>query len=122
MTTDASARAEIRYLLTPDIEPETYVPEDPERFMFLVQLIAGPAGEPGEESFDFEVCSPGWLAEQARGGPVSGRHHVIVGRFDWPALVAYFEDLVARCTGADWAEVAAKLSRYGHWEFEDYRP
>ena len=35
MTTDASARAEIRYLLTPDIEPETYAPEDPERFVFL---------------------------------------------------------------------------------------
>lgn len=121
MTSPSPARAEIRFLHTPDIDPETYVPEDPERFVFLVQLIAGPAGERGEESFGFEVCSPGWLAEQARTGPITGRHHVIVDRFDWPALVTYFEKLVTRCTGADWAEVATKLSRYGLWEFEDYR-
>jgi hypothetical protein len=121
MTTNGLARAEIRWLLTPDIEPESYVPEDPERFVFLVQMIAGPAGEAGEESFQFEVCSPGWLREQARSGPVSGRHYVIVDRFDWPALRAYFDDLVAGCTGADWSEVTAKLSRYGLWEFEDYR-
>ena len=119
MTTNGTARAEIRWLLTPDIEPESYVPEDPERFVFLVEMIAGPAGEKGEESFQFEVCSPGWLREQARNGPFPGRHLVIVDRFDWPALVAYFDDLVARCTGRDWSEVTAKLSR--HWEFEDYR-
>lgn len=64
MTTNGAARAEIRWLLTPDIEPESYVPEDPERSR-----------------------------------PFSG----------------------ARCTGKDWSEVAGKLSRYGHWEFEDYR-
>ncbi|MFG1645559.1 immunity 8 family protein [Amycolatopsis sp. NPDC049252] len=116
-------RAEIRFLLTPDIEPESYVPEDPERFMFLVQMIAGPAGEPGEESFCFEVCTPGWLRDEAlRDGPISGRHHVIVDRFDWPSLLKYFDGLVASCEGADWTEVTGKLSRYGLWEFEDYRP
>nr|WP_264086351.1 immunity 8 family protein [Amycolatopsis lexingtonensis] len=109
-------------MLTPDIDPESYVPEDPECFMFLVQLIAGPAGEPGEESFCFEVCSAGWLRARARQeGPITGRHHVVVDRFDWPALVAYFDGLVTGCGGADWHEVTAKLSRYGLWEFEDYR-
>jgi hypothetical protein len=39
--------AEIRHLLTPDIDPDTYVPDDPDRFMFLVQMLAGPAGEKG---------------------------------------------------------------------------
>jgi len=113
--------AEIRYLHTPDIDPGTFVPDDPERFAFLVQLIAGPAGEKGEESFDFEVCTPGWLREQARlEGPLNGRHHVIIDTFNWPALQSYFQRLVNRCHGQDWHEIAAKLSRYGHWEFEDY--
>jgi hypothetical protein len=116
-------RAEIRYLLTPDIEPATFVPDDPDRFMFLVEMIAGPAGEPGEESFQFEVCTPGWLLERARThGPSTGRHYVIVDRFDWPALQTYFRKLVAGCQGADWHEVATRLSRYGYWEFEDYEP
>lgn len=114
-------RAEIRHLLTPDIDPDSYVPDDPERFAFLVQMLAGPLGEPGEESFQFTVCTPGWLHEQVqRDGPVNGRHHVIVDAFDWQALQTYFHRLVGGCWGADWSEVAQKLSRYGFWEFEDY--
>jgi hypothetical protein len=116
-------QAEIRYLHTPDIDPATFTPDDPERFAFLVQMIAGPAGEKGEESFDFEVCTPGWLHERAsREGPVNGRHHLIIDTFNWPALRSYFQQLVTRCQGQDWHEIAAKLSRYGHWEFEDYAP
>ncbi|MGD0701507.1 MAG: immunity 8 family protein [Trebonia sp.] len=114
-------QAEIRYLRTPDINPATFTPDDPERFAFLVQMIAGPAGEKGEESFDFEVCTPGWLHERARReGPVNGRHHLIIDTFNWPALQSYFQQLVTRCPGQDWHEIAAKLSRYGHWEFEDH--
>jgi hypothetical protein len=117
-------RPVIRHLLTPDTDPpESYVPEDPERFMFLVQMLAGPEGEEGEESFQFVVCSPGWLGEHIRqNGPVSGRHHIIVDHYDWPALVAYFEALVAGCHGANWHEAAERLARYGWWEFEDYTP
>jgi hypothetical protein len=116
-------QAEIRHLLTPDINPDTYVPDDPDRFAFLVQMLAGPAGEPSEESFQFEVCTPGWLHQQVqRDGPLNGRHHVIVDTFNWPALQTYFQHLVTSCTGADWHEVATKLARYGYWEFEDYTP
>jgi Immunity protein 8 len=116
-------RAEIRHLLTPDIDPDRFVPDDAERFMFLVQVLAGPAGDHGEESFQFIVCTPGWLAEQIRrDGPMSGRHHVIVNSFDWPALVSFLQRLVSRCTGTDWDEVATRLSRFGHYEFEDYTP
>lgn len=70
-------RAEIRNLLTPDVDPD---------------------------------------------GPVNGGHYVIVNRFDWPTLRNYFDRLVAGIAGADWNEVATQLSRYGHWEFEDYTP
>jgi hypothetical protein len=72
-------QAEIRHLLTPDIDPDTFVPDHPDRFMFLVDMPAGPAAGPGEESFQFEVCTPGWLHERARhDGPITGRHYVIV--------------------------------------------
>src|SRR5260221_6324103 len=114
-------QAEIHYLHTPDIDPDTFAPDDPERFAFLVQMHAGPAGGKGEESFDFEVCTPGWLLERARReGPMNGRHLVIIDTFNWPALQSYFQRLVSPCPGSDWHEVATKLSRYGHWEFEDY--
>ena len=51
---------------------------------------------------------------------MNGRHLVIVDAFHWPTIRPYFERLVDRCTGATWREVTEKLSRYGHWEFEDY--
>lgn len=86
-------------------------------------MLVGPAGEQGEESFQFEVCTPGWLAEQIEhDGPTNGRHYVVVNHFHWPTLQNYFERLVTRHWGADWHEVATKLSRYGYWEFEDYAP
>jgi hypothetical protein len=116
-------RAEIRHLLTPDINPDTFVPDDPKRFSFLVQMVAGPLGEEGEESFQFEVCTPGWLSDRIEhDGPTNGRHYVIVNHFHWPTLRNYFERLVTRLWGTDWPEVVTKLSRYGHWEFEDYTP
>ncbi|MFI6166325.1 Imm8 family immunity protein [Nocardia sp. NPDC051052] len=114
-------RAEIRELLTPDIDSDTFVPDDPDRFCFLVQMLAGPAGDEGEESFQFEVCTPGWLSERIeRDGPINGRHYVIVNNFHWPTLQNYFERLVTRIWGDNWREIATELSRYGGWEFEDY--
>lgn len=117
-------RAEIKELHSPDAyDLATFVPDDPARICVLVQIIAGPEGEPGEESFDVVVCSPGWLSDQVRAhGPTSGRHHLVVETFDWPVLRKYFVNLVHSCEGEDWSEVAAKLSRHGAWEFEDYQP
>ncbi|MEZ0096331.1 Imm8 family immunity protein [Streptacidiphilus sp. EB129] len=111
-------RVQIRHLLTPDIDPTTFAPEDPERFMFMVQMLARPSDGPGEESFQFIVCTPGWLQDQVdRDGPMPGAHHVIVGTFDWPALKTFFQRLVSQCAGADWNEAATKLSRYSLYEF-----
>lgn len=114
-------RATIRSLATPDIDPGTFTPEDPDRFMFLVMMLAGPSDGPGEEPFQFEVCTPGWLHELVQhDGPLPGHHYVIVNSFDWAALQTFFQRLVTRCWGNDWREVATKLSRYSLWEFEDY--
>jgi hypothetical protein len=114
-------RAQIRHLLTLDIDPNTFAPEDPERFMFMVQMLAGPSDGPGEESFQFIVCTPGWLQDQvSREGPMLSTHHVIVGTYDWPALKTFFEQLASRCTGADWREAATKLSRHSDYEYADW--
>jgi Immunity protein 8 len=120
---EANVRAEIRYLHTPDIDPDSFVPDDPERFMFLVQMLAGPSGDRGEESFEFTVCTPGWLHDRARSdGPITGANTVIVDGYNWAALQSFFQKLVSRCTGPTWQAVATKLGRYGRYEFEDYTP
>lgn len=41
--------------------------------------------------------------------------------FNYEALRACITDFCSSCEGADWTEVGTKVSRLGHWEFEDYR-
>ena len=86
-------------------------------------MIIGPALQDGEESFDVEVCTPAWLAQ--RYGPhgiVSGRHHLIVFEYDFKVIDSYLREFVANCSGDTWQDVAGKIGRLGHWEFEDYSP
>ncbi|WP_104092563.1 immunity 8 family protein [Arthrobacter sp. GMC3] len=88
-----------------------------------IRLLAGPDGEPGEESFDITVCSPAWIAEQVdRDGIWDGRHHLIVSEFNWPRIRSFITGRVEAGQGQTWIEVAEKLGRLGAWEFEDYRP
>jgi hypothetical protein len=117
-------RAVLRYLHSPDVPDLTaYSPADPAKFSILVQAMIGPQGGDGEESFDVQVCTPRWLEADHNGGDIiSGRHMLIVLKFDYDALKRYFEHAAASVTGADWDEVAQKLSRIGKWEFEDYQP
>src|SRR5580698_6825215 len=58
----ANIRAELRFLSATGVaDPlEAYHPEPP--FGFCVLAIVGPLGAPGQESFDFMVCTPDWFA------------------------------------------------------------
>ena len=116
-------RAELRFLFSPDADPlSEYRPEGD--FGILVQAMIGPAGGKGHESFDFVLCTIAWFEREHLqiAAPVSGRHFLFVRVFDYATLEKFVGDYSAACEGATWDEVADKLSRLGHWEFEDYRP
>lgn len=54
-------RASVRRFHSPDVDLEAYQPEDPTDVHVLVQLIAGPEGGPGDESFDVgQSDEPTW--------------------------------------------------------------
>jgi len=118
-------RAEFRGLHRPDVpnlDLEHFTPEDPECFCVLVQAFVGPQGEPGEEAFDFTVCTPRWLnSHPAQKGFLFARHYLLLWRYDYDLLRRAITDLCARAKGPDWETVANRLARYGHWEFEDYQ-
>lgn len=86
-------------------------------------MTVGPADDPGEESFDITVCSPEWLARAADGSFYDARHHVVVNpdAFDRNALRSWLARRVESVQADSWREVAERLGRLGHWEFEDYR-
>lgn len=115
-------RGVLRWIHSPDApDLETWQPPDAETFGILLQALIGPEFADGEESFDFVVCTPSWLARTGAAGPTFLRHHLLVSSFDYGAIRNAIEELVASCEGADWNEVATKLGRFGQWEFEDNR-
>jgi Immunity protein 8 len=115
-------RAELQSLLTVGgADLDTVHPND-EAFRVGLRAIIGPAGAQGEESFDFDMCSPAWLLEEAR------RHAIVSGRFlliatDYqPKLIeAYVLKRIAQASGDDWSTIAGKIARWSQWEFEDYQ-
>ena len=116
-------QAELRRIHSPDVPNlDSFVPALPDHFEVLVQAMIGPRGSPGEESFDFVVCTPSWLAERAaESGYLLGRHYLIVNHFDVEAVRGALLDLCRQATGSDWGIVANYLARFGKWEFEDYQ-
>jgi hypothetical protein len=90
--------------------------------MLGVTASIGPAGAAGFELFQFTVCSPGWLAaEQLPKGFAFQRHTLLLEQWDPDVVEPAIGDLCRRTTGEGWGEVESKLSRFGLWEFEDYR-
>jgi len=116
-------RAELKRLHSPDVDGplEAFVPVDDRNFGFLLQIMAGPEGEEGEESFDVVVCSPAWLDRKLRAEPFVGRHHLFMRKYQYETLVAFILSYCRECTGDTWANVAEKLGRLGKWEFENYK-
>jgi len=116
-------KAEIKNIYSFDIDDlPRYSPPKPETFSFHLRIIAGPQSEEGEESFDLTVCTPKWLIENHRPDDVIiGRHHLIVMEYNFERILKTITDFVESCEGATWSDIAEKLGRLGHWEFEDYR-
>ncbi len=118
-------RAEIARFHSPDVDDlSAFRPEDPEDVGFLLQVLAGPEGTGGEESFDVQVCTPGWFL-RSRGETVAspGQHTILITSYDWPAIERYIRQIVDSVVGDDWRELATQLDgRLGKWEFADYVP
>lgn len=116
-------KAQLKGIITPGINDlSKYNPVDLENFGFLLQIIVGPKDQLGEESFDITVCTPKWLYQQYDTKEIIiGRHFLFMFRYDHDALIKKINSFLEQCNGDTWNEVALKVSRLGHWEFEDYQ-
>ena len=116
-------KARIRRFHSPDVHDlARWVPSEPSCFGFLLQVLVGPADGDGNESFDFVVCTPEWLRQKyGQDAVIVAKHHLLVFRYDFRAIESAIHSLVSSIEGGSWSELARQLSRYGRWEFEDYR-
>lgn len=120
---DTIVRVSLRRLHSPDaFDLRTFQPADPLNFGILVQAMVGPLGGQGEESFDFVMCTPQWIAhELKREDAIWGRARLVVARYSYQTLEKTVLDLCRRAEGKNWQQVAEQLNRWATWEFEDYR-
>jgi hypothetical protein len=112
-------RAQLKQIHTPELDLNTYWPNDPSCFGFLLQAFIGVENEPGYDSFSFIFCSPKWLEQKAEGGVLSGAGYLILAEYDRGKIEKYLRRLCERCLGNSWQEIASKLVQVGSWEFED---
>jgi hypothetical protein len=106
----------------PNLDPQSFDPEDPEDFCCTFGLTIGPMHSDGGEQFYLSVCSPRWMARECeKGGFFWGRNHLVVPRYDLARIQELIGKFVETCSGDSWREVAGKLGRVASWEFDNYR-
>jgi hypothetical protein len=100
----------------------SFEPEDPSNFSLEVAAEIGAAGEEGSDLFYFSVRTARALEHDPPPKGFEFLHgHVLLNRWSYELLLRAIGDLCSKTEGDDWNELATKLSRYGRWEFEDYR-
>ena len=114
--------SEVKSIMSTDIfDLDNYRSVDNENFSFSLTVSVGPKGETGAEFFEVDVCTPKWLLDNQYDDVISGKGKIIVFRCDMMRILNKVKALFDGCSGKDWQDIAIKLSRIGHWEFEDYQ-
>ncbi|MBO0880214.1 MAG: hypothetical protein J2P17_07630 [Mycobacterium sp.] len=113
-------KAELRRLHSPDADlTRGHLPDEP----LFVQLMIGPEGGLGEESFDVMVCTPRSRHQAIDpSDPDSEKYLLVVERMDADVIAGHVRDYLRDLDGATWRDLALQIGTLGRWEFEDYRP
>ena len=116
-------RAVVKGFHSPDVDLETFAPDDVDDFGILLQIMVGTADAPGEDWFDIMVCTPRWIGQDIESkGPFIGRHTVLVNSYNFTEIRTFLTKIIEVEMASSWEELALKIGRIGRWEFEDYTP
>ncbi|MGA6204453.1 Imm8 family immunity protein [Nocardia testacea] len=115
-------RAELKGMHSPDIDltdPEATAAAD----AVLVQLMIGPAGAAGEESFDLVVrTSVGSVTDMDARGFRPADHALVLDRIDPAEIRRRVEGFLRDLDRPTWDALAGAIGRIARWEFAGYRP
>ena len=99
------------------------LPKTPRNCIILLSVDIGLKNESEEDTFDFTVITEEYINNYLKenNGIFFGRGLIIVEEFDWELIERRISKLISGITGDDWKDIAVQISRYGYWEFEDYK-
>ena len=115
-------RAELKGFHSPDIfDLENFQPLDKNNFCFYLEISVGAKNELGTDIFGMTVCSPQWLIDnESYKDVVFGRHYLIVFEYNFKRIYNTIKDYIENLEDSKWENLANKIGRIAHWEFEDY--
>jgi len=109
---------ELKSLHSPDLSQDQE-PVDPADSAVLFEASIGPKDQQDAEVFSFVAITPRALARDQ--GTRWGRGYLILNHVSWAGVDAAVRTLLSQCSGDNWAQVAERLNREMHREFEAYR-
>ncbi len=104
-----------------DYENWAYWPDDTEDFGLAAEAMIGSAESDGADIFSFEICTPKWFKRNRLDDATFARSTLFVAEYDEDQIKNHVIKLVQSIEGDSWADIAAKLSRFMTWEYEDYQ-
>jgi hypothetical protein len=116
---------EIREVLgPPGVWLEGLEPASAKEVHYFVELAIGRRGEKDEARFDLTVATPEALLARAtpEASVLSDRALLVVSHWDWDAIRAHLDEILARCEAPTLHDAIPLLQRYFRWEYEDYKP
>lgn len=106
---------------SPDIEQVwKWQPDDPKKVYFLLEIEIGLQGKNGSDLFQLIIATPNALADIPFSS-MFGRGILIVKRYGWPEVQVAIEEILEKCQGDEWINVASKLNKYFIWEYDDHQ-
>ncbi|MEG9859066.1 MULTISPECIES: Imm8 family immunity protein [Stenotrophomonas] len=112
-------RARLNGIFNDVLDLRTWIPGEVD-FSVDVRVNVGVVGIPGDDDFDLNVCTPGWLVENSSSA-LWGRGMLVVSEFDFSVIESVISSYIDSCEADTWAEIATKLCRVMKWEFDDYQ-
>lgn len=115
-------RAKLKDWISPDIpEVWNWRTQSPGDVRYYLEMTIGTEDRRGGDLFGLMIVSPQALVKFEAEPAIWGRHHLIVTDYSWQVVIDHVNKVLDICKDDTWTEVAGKLSRYFHWEFEDYQ-
>ena len=101
---------------------EDFNPEISDNFWNLFSIGIEFEGVEGHNDYWFQIGTPRAFEHKIQNeGPIWGRHYMIVNSFDATEIKNHIEKKIVECARSNEEETLLVLSRFFHWEFEDYQ-
>ena len=86
-----------------------------------INFRVGSPGTLGADDFRVFVCTPGWICKNLELKPhIWGLHILIIQEFSEKIIESALRDAIDREDAKSWLEIAGKLAKLAHWEFDGY--